>query len=181
MEVKNYILGEWIAGKGIEIEHQNAITGEIISSCSSADLDYEAILNYGTDKPDIRFDMKIHELNSLAKNKGFNVFDKEELIVAISVPNAASYSRKQIDSLTDWVKKPQIGANGLVWIKYESENNIKSSVDNVINLETSIILLTSFPSISKIISFCFKPPIIAGLSFCTSLIIAGVKSFPAKV
>ena len=94
----------------------------------------EAILNYGTDKPDIRFDMKIHELNSLAKNKGFNVFDKEELIVAISVPNAASYSRKQIDNLTDWVKKPQIGANGLVWVKYESENNIKSSVDKFFNL-----------------------------------------------
>ena len=94
----------------------------------------EALLNYGTDKPDIRFEMKIHELNSLAKNKGFNVFDKEELILAISVPNAASYSRKQIDNLTDWVKKPQIGANGLIWVKYESENNIKSSVDKFFNL-----------------------------------------------
>ncbi len=94
----------------------------------------EAILNYGTDKPDIRFEMKIHELNSLAKNKGFNLFDKEELILAISVPNAASYSRKQIDTLTDWVKKPQIGANGLIWVKYESENNIKSSVDKFFNL-----------------------------------------------
>ena len=94
----------------------------------------DAILNYGTDKPDIRFEMKIHELNSLAKNKGFNVFDKEELILAISVPNAASYSRKQIDNLTDWVKKPQIGANGLIWVKYESENNIKSSVDKFFNL-----------------------------------------------
>ena len=94
----------------------------------------EAILNYGTDKPDIRFDIKIHELNSLAKNKGFNVFDKEDLILAISVPNAASYSRKQIDNLTDWVKTPQIGANGLIWVKYESENSIKSSVDKFFNL-----------------------------------------------
>ena len=94
----------------------------------------EAILNYGTDKPDIRFDMRIHELNSLAKNKGFNVFDKQELILAISVPNAASYSRKQIDNLTDWVKKPQIGANGLIWVKYESEKNIKSSVDKFFDL-----------------------------------------------
>ncbi len=89
----------------------------------------DAILNYGTDKPDIRFDMKIHDLNSLAKNKGFNVFDKEELIVAISVPDSATYSRKQIDKLTDWVKRPQIGANGLIWVKYESDNNLKSSVD----------------------------------------------------
>ena len=94
----------------------------------------EAILNYGTDKPDIRFEMKIYELNSLAKNKGFNVFDKEELILAISVPNAASYSRKQIDNLTDWVKNPEIGANGLIWVKYESENNIKSSVDKFFNI-----------------------------------------------
>ena len=94
----------------------------------------EAILNYGTDKPDIRFEMKIYELNSLAKNKGFNVFDKEELILAISVPNASSYSRKQIDNLTDWVKKPEIGANGLIWVKYESENSIKSSVDKFFNI-----------------------------------------------
>ena len=94
----------------------------------------EAILNYGTDKPDIRFEMKIYELNSLAKNKGFNVFDKEELILAISVPNAASYSRKQIDNLTDWVKNPEIGANGLIWVKYESESNIKSSVDKFFNI-----------------------------------------------
>ena len=93
----------------------------------------EAILDFGTDKPDIRFDIKIHELNSLAKNKGFNVFDKEDLILAISVPSAASYSRKQIDNLTDWVKKPQIGANGLIWVKYESENSIKSSVDKFFN------------------------------------------------
>ena len=93
----------------------------------------EAILNFGTDKPDIRFDIKIHELNSLAKNKGFNVFDKEDLILAISVPSAASYSRKQIDNLTDWVKKPQIGATGIIWVKYESENSIKSSVDKFFN------------------------------------------------
>ena len=89
----------------------------------------EAMRTYGNDKPDIRFGMTFTELNDLAKNKGFNVFDQQELIVGIAVPGAASYTRKQIDKLIDWVKRPQIGANGLVWVKCNEDGSYKSSVD----------------------------------------------------
>ena len=89
----------------------------------------EAMKKYGNDKPDIRFGMEFAELNELAKNKGFNVFDQQELIVGIAVPGAASYTRKQIDKLIDWVKRPQIGANGLVWVKCNEDGSYKSSVD----------------------------------------------------
>ena len=89
----------------------------------------EAMAKYGNDKPDIRFGMEFAELNDLAKNKGFNVFDQQELIVGIPVPGAAVYTRKQIDKLIDWVKRPQIGANGLVWVKYNEDGSYKSSVD----------------------------------------------------
>ena len=89
----------------------------------------EAMKKYGNDKPDIRFGMEFAELNALAKNKGFNVFDQQELIVGIAVPEAASYTRKQIDKLIDWVKRPQIGANGLVWVKCNEDGSYKSSVD----------------------------------------------------
>ena len=89
----------------------------------------EAMAKYGNDKPDIRFGMEFAELNDLAKNKGFNVFDQQELIVGIPVPGAAVYTRKQIDKLIDWVKRPQIGANGLVWVKCNEDGSYKSSVD----------------------------------------------------
>ena len=89
----------------------------------------EAMQKYGNDKPDIRFGMEFAELNDLAKNKGFNVFDQQELVVGIAVPKAASYTRKQIDKLIDWVKRPQIGANGLVWVKCNEDGSYKSSVD----------------------------------------------------
>ena len=89
----------------------------------------EAMAKYGNDKPDIRFGMEFAELNDLAKNKGFNVFDQQELIVGIAVPGAAAYTRKQIDKLIDWVKRPQIGANGLVWVKCNEGGSFKSSVD----------------------------------------------------
>ena len=89
----------------------------------------EAMKKYGNDKPDIRFGMEFAELNAVAKNKGFNVFDQQELIVGIAVPGAASYTRKQIDKLIDWVKRPQIGANGLVWVKCNEDGSYKSSVD----------------------------------------------------
>ena len=89
----------------------------------------EAMAKYGNDKPDIRFGMEFAQLNDLAKNKGFNVFDQQELIVGIAVPGAAAYTRKQIDKLIDWVKRPQIGANGLVWVKCNEDGNYKSSVD----------------------------------------------------
>ena len=89
----------------------------------------EAMQKYGNDKPDIRFGMEFGELNDLAKNKGFNVFDQQELVVGISVPGAAGFTRKEIDKLIDWVKRPQIGANGLVWVKYNEDGSLKSSVD----------------------------------------------------
>ena len=95
----------------------------------------EAMRKYGNDKPDIRFGMAFTELNDLAKNKGFNVFDQQELIVGIAVPGAASYTRKQIDKLIDWVKRPQIGANGLVWVKCNEDGTFKSSVDKFYNAE----------------------------------------------
>ncbi|MGS2764071.1 aspartate--tRNA ligase [Sinomicrobium sp. M5D2P9] len=89
----------------------------------------EAMRRYGNDKPDIRFGMEFGELNELAKGKGFNVFDAQELVAGIAVPDAAEYTRKQIDALIDWVKRPQIGANGLVWVKYNADGSFKSSVD----------------------------------------------------
>ena len=89
----------------------------------------EAMAKYGNDKPDIRFGMEFAQLNDLAKNKGFNVFDQQELIVGIAVPGAAANTRKQIDKLIDWVKRPQIGANGLVWVKCNEDGSYKSSVD----------------------------------------------------
>ena len=84
---------------------------------------------YGSDKPDIRFDMKFTELNDVAQNKGFVVFDSAELVVGINVPGCANYTRKQLDKLTDFVRKPQIGAKGLVYAKYNADGSIKSSVD----------------------------------------------------
>jgi aspartyl-tRNA synthetase len=93
----------------------------------------DAIKKYGNDKPDIRFDMTFCELNDLAQGKGFGVFDDQELVVAISVPGGASYSRKEIDSLIDWVKRPQIGAKGLIWAKYNEDGTFKSSVDKFFN------------------------------------------------
>ncbi len=89
----------------------------------------DAMRLYGSDKPDIRFGMQFVELNHLAKNKGFVVFDSAELVVAINATDCAKYSRKQIDELTEWVKRPQIGAKGLVYVRYETDGSIKSSVD----------------------------------------------------
>jgi len=95
----------------------------------------EAMQKYGNDKPDIRFGMEFAELNELAKGKGFPVFDQQELIVGIAVPGAASYTRKQIDALIDWVKRPQIGANGLIWVKCNEDGSFKSSVDKFYSQE----------------------------------------------
>ena len=89
----------------------------------------DAIKTYGNDKPDIRFGMTFTELNDLAQNKGFQVFDAQELVVGIAVPDAASWSRKQIDAWVNWVKRPQVGANGLVWVKCNEDGTYKSSVD----------------------------------------------------
>ena len=90
---------------------------------------YDAMDNYGSDKPDIRFGMKIHEITGKVQGKGFSVFDSVEYVGAISVDGAAEYTRKQIDELTEWVKRPQVGAKGLVYIKYNADGSFKSSVD----------------------------------------------------
>ena len=89
----------------------------------------EAMKTYGNDKPDIRFGMTFAELNDLAQGKGFGVFDSQELVVGIAVPGAASYTRKELDALIDWVKRPQIGAKGLIWVKCNEDGSYKSSVD----------------------------------------------------
>ena len=89
----------------------------------------ESMASYGNDKPDIRFDMKIKELTSLVQGKGFKVFDAQEYVGGICVKNVAKeYSRKKIDTLIEWVKRPQLGGAGLVWVKYE-QGTSKSSVD----------------------------------------------------
>ncbi len=90
---------------------------------------YDAMDNYGSDKPDIRFGMTIHEITGLAQGHGFGVFDGVPYVGAISVPGTAAYTRKQIDELTEWVKRPQVGAKGLVYIKLNEDGTVKSSVD----------------------------------------------------
>ena len=89
----------------------------------------DAMENYGTDKPDIRFGMTIKDLTSKLKGKGFQVFDNAEYIGGICAEGCGDYSRKQLDELTAFVTKPQIGAKGLVYIKYNSDGTIKSTVD----------------------------------------------------
>lgn len=95
----------------------------------------DAMKKYGNDKPDIRFGMEFHELNDLVKGKDFKIFDEAELVVGINVEGCAEYTRKQIDELTDWVKRPQIGATGMVWIKYQADGIVTSSVNKFYNEE----------------------------------------------
>ncbi len=89
----------------------------------------EAMRSYGSDKPDTRFDMKFIELNKEVQGKGFNVFDQAELVIGINAEGCADYSRKQLDALTEFVKKPQVGAKGLVYVKCNADGSFKSSVD----------------------------------------------------
>ena len=89
----------------------------------------DAMKNYGIDKPDIRFGMKFQYMDDVAKNKGFNVFDSSEVVLGIVAEGCADYTRKQLDKLTDWVKRPQIGAKGLVYCKVNEDGTFKSSVD----------------------------------------------------
>lgn len=103
--------------KGIEIESFPRIT-----------YDY-AMRTYGNDKPDIRFGMKFGELNDLAQHRDFKVFNEAELVVGIAVPGANSFTRKEIDALVEWVKRPQIGALGMVYVKCNEDGSFKSSVD----------------------------------------------------
>lgn len=109
--------------KGIEVEKFPRIT-----------YDY-AMKTYGNDKPDIRFDMKFGELNEVAQHKDFPVFNAAELVVGIAAPNCAAYTRKEIDALIDWVKRPQVGASGMVYVKCEADGTYKSSVDKFYDQE----------------------------------------------
>ncbi len=92
-----------------------------------------AMKYYGNDKPDTRFEMLFVELNDLVKNKGFKVFDDAELVVGICAKGAGEFTRKQLDELTDFVKRPQVGATGLVYARYNADGSIKSSVDKFYN------------------------------------------------
>ncbi|MGN6639950.1 MAG: aspartate--tRNA ligase [Mucilaginibacter sp.] len=89
----------------------------------------DAMRLYGSDKPDIRFGMQFVELNDIVKGKGFSIFDNAELIVGINAKGCAGYTRKQLDELTDWLKRPQIGATGLIYCRYNTDGTLKSSVD----------------------------------------------------
>lgn len=95
----------------------------------------DAMRKYGNDKPDIRFGMEFGELNAVAQHKDFKVFNDAELVVGIAVPGGASYTRKEIDKLIDWVKRPQVGALGMVYVKCNEDGSFKSSVDKFYDQE----------------------------------------------
>ena len=109
--------------KGIEIDSFPRMTFD------------EAMKRYGNDKPDIRFGMEFGELNKVAQHKDFNVFNSAELVVGIAVPGGNSYTRKEIDKLTDWVKRPQVGALGMVYCRCNEDGTFKSSVDKFYDQE----------------------------------------------
>jgi aspartyl-tRNA synthetase len=103
--------------KGIDIEKFPRMTYD------------HAMKTYGNDKPDIRFGMEFGELNTFSQHKDFPVFNSAELVVGIAVPNAGEYTRKEIDGLIDWIKRPQVGASGMVYVKCNEDGTYKSSVD----------------------------------------------------
>ena len=94
----------------------------------------EAISKYGTDKPDIRFGMEFFELNKFTQHKSFNVFNSADLVVGISIPNGNNLTRKEIDHYTNWVKRPQIGGNGIVYLRCNDDGTLKSSVDKFFDI-----------------------------------------------
>jgi len=104
----------------------------------------EAMKQYGCDKPDTRFGMQFVELNDVTQNKGFKVFDDAELVVGICAEGCSEYTRKQIDELTEYVKRPQVGAKGLVWIKYNTDGTLKSAVDKFYTEEDLKAIATKF-------------------------------------
>jgi len=89
----------------------------------------DAMRLYGSDKPDVRFGMEFVELNDIVKGKGFGVFDNAELVVGINAKGCASYTRKQLDEITEWLKRPQIGVTGMIYCRYNEDGTLKSSVD----------------------------------------------------
>ncbi|MEZ7505790.1 aspartate--tRNA ligase [Flavobacterium sp. Arc2] len=109
--------------KGIEVDKFPRMTYE------------HAMKTYGNDKPDIRFGMEFGELNEVAQNKEFPVFNAAELVVAIAVPGVGNYTRKEIDALIEWVKRPQVGASGMVYVKCNEDETFKSSVDKFYDQE----------------------------------------------
>jgi aspartyl-tRNA synthetase len=113
---------------------RNILKVEIEGSFPKMSYD-QAIEEYGSDKPDIRFEMKIKDLTSLAKGKDFRVFDDSEYIGAICAEGCAGYSRKELDGLTDFVTRPQIGAKGLIYARYNEDGSFKSSVDKFFGAE----------------------------------------------
>ncbi|WP_299223090.1 aspartate--tRNA ligase [uncultured Aquimarina sp.] len=110
------------------------IKGQEISDFPRMTYD-DAMRTYGNDKPDIRFGMKFGELNEVSQHKEFKVFNDAELVVGIAVPGGASYTRKEIDKLIDWVKRPQVGALGMVYVKCNEDGSFKSSVDKFYDQE----------------------------------------------
>ncbi|MFC0428963.1 aspartate--tRNA ligase [Chryseobacterium scophthalmum] len=104
----------------------------------------DAMQKYGNDKPDIRFGMEFVELNDLVKGKDFKIFDDAELVVGINVEGCADYTRKQIDELVDWVKRPQIGASGMVWAKFQNDGVKTSSVNKFYNEEDLAKIIEKF-------------------------------------
>lgn len=104
----------------------------------------DAMIQYGSDKPDLRFGMKFVELNEIIRGKGFKVFDEAEKIIGICAGGCSEYSRKQLDELTEWVKRPQIGAAGLIYIKYGTDGSIKSSIDKFYSPEDLSSILGLF-------------------------------------
>ena len=103
-----------------------------------------AMREYGSDKPDIRFGMKFVELNESVKGKGFKVFDEAELVVGIDANGCAEYSRKQIDELTEWVKRPQVGASGLIYIRVGNDGTLKSSIDKFYSPDDLSLIASKF-------------------------------------
>ena len=104
----------------------------------------QAMVLYGSDKPDIRFGMTFTEINELVKGRNFKVFDDAELVVGINAAGCSEYSRKQIDELTDFVKRPQVGAAGLVYIRYGADGTVKSSVDKFYTPDDLAAILEKF-------------------------------------
>lgn len=95
----------------------------------------EAMRTYGSDKPDTRFGMKFSEITALTKGKNFQVFESAEIVVGINAPGCSEFTRKQIDELTEYIKRPQVGAKGLVYVQYRTDGTLKSSVDKFYNTE----------------------------------------------